>query len=711
MLSCAKWISHPTDLGFECPVFKKEFNTLKPIKSATITITARGVYYAELNGQRIGSFIFAPGCTSLKRVQAQTYDITNMLKDHNTITVTLSKGWFKGRINHLNDKDYEGMYEAVIAKVSVLYLDGTSDVFVTDESWQSSPSKVRFSDFYDGEHYDATFNESFAPCAVKDYDKSCIVAQQGEEITEQEYISPIQIITTPKGETVIDFGQNLTGYFEIKVNAKKGDLVWFTVGEVLDKDGNFYNDNYRSAKAEFKYICRDGKQTFKPRLAFWGYRYIKVLSFPTAVQNESVTAIVVHSNLKRTGYLETSHPLLKQLFSNIFWGQKGNFLDIPTDCPQRDERMGWTGDAQIFCKTASYNYDVEKFFDKWLTDLALEQRADGMVPIVIPRVWDDGFSRAAWGDAATVCPWQMYLTYANKDILARQFESMCKYVDYITLITKEKYLWITPFDHFGDWLGLDAPEGSLKGSSREDFIASVFYSYSTLLVVKAGKVLGKDVTDYEQLYEKIVEKTRETFKEYKTQTECVLALYFNIATNKELVAKQLADMIIANGNRLQTGFVGTPYLLHALSQSGYVELAYDLLLQESFPSWLYSVKCGATTIWEHWDSRNDKGEFWSTEMNSFNHYAYGSVADWVYSVACGINTLEEAPGFEKILIAPHPTDKLNDLSAKIKTKHGVVSSKWYHEDGKVRYHITTPTSATIIIDGVKHEVQKGTYTF
>jgi len=709
MLDSAKWIAHPVNMGFECPVFKKVFKLAKPVKRAILNITSRGCYYAELNGKRIGDFIFAPGCTSLKRVQMQSYDVTDMLLSDNVITVTLSKGWFQGRINWKGYTQYSHMYEALIAEINIEYKDGTKESVVTDESWLSSPSKIRFSDFYDGEHYDAGYKESFVPCTVKDYGKECIVPQQGEKITEQERIAPLDIFVTPKGETVIDFGQNLTGYFEICVNAKAGDKISFSFAEVLDKDGNFYTENYRTAKAEFEYVCREGIQVHKPYLAFWGFRYIRVNEFPCDVTRDCVTAIVIHSDMKRTGYLNSSSRLLNQLFSNIIWGQKGNFLDIPTDCPQRDERMGWTGDAEVFCKTASYNYDVERFFDKWLADLKIDQREDGMIPNVIPQYWSDEWTRAAWGEAATVCPWQMYMTYGNTKILRRQFNSMKKYVDYITANTKDRYLW-TGFDHFGDWLGIDAPAGSYKGASREDFIASVFYAYSSSIIVKTGKVLGYNVDKYERLYNKIMAKTKKTFKTYKTQTECVLALYFNIAEDKCAVAKQLADMIIANGRKLTTGFVGTPFLLHALSQNGYTDLAYDLLLQEEFPSWLYSVKQGATTIWEHWDGKNDKGEFWSKDMNSFNHYAYGSVADWVYEVACGITPA--APGFERIVIAPHPTHKLNMLEARILTKKGTVSSKWYHFEGKIKYEITTPVDNTeIIIDGVSHVVKKGTYIF
>ncbi len=711
MLNNSKWISYPKKEDYTCPVFKKNFTADKQIKKATLKITSLGCYYAELNGKRIGDFILAPGWTFYKRAQMQEYDITDMINGENEIRVTLSSGWFNGRINIRNRKDLPNVYPALICEIEIIYKDGTKEYIYSNEEWECSLSKITFSDIYDGESYDATYEESFVPVKVQDYSDFKIVKQQGEYIKEQEIIYPLSIFQTPKGETVIDFGQNMTGYFEIDLYAKKGDKVSLSVAEVLDSDGNFYTENYRSAKAKFNYVCKDGHQVYKPKLCFWGFRYIRVDEFPVEVTKNSIKAIVVHSDIKRTGYLNSSNPLLNKLFSNIVWGQKGNFLDVPTDCPQRDERLGWTGDAQVFIKTASYNYNVEKFFDKWLEDLRLEHKREGLIPFCIPQVHErPGSSTAVWSDAATVCPWQIYLTYANKKILAHQFKSMCDYVDEIGRITKEKYLWYGCW-HFGDWLGLDAPAGSYKGSSDPDIIATIFYAYSVSLVIKAGKVLGKNVTKYEKLHAKILEAGRKKFTEFNTQTECVVALYFDFATDKKAVANKLANMIIENGKRLKTGFVGTPYLLHALSTNGYTELAYDLLLQESYPSWLYSVKQGATTIWEHWDGMNDKGEFWSKDMNSFNHYAFGSVADWVYGVACGIQTVEEYPGFEKIVIAPHPTKKLDHLSAKIETKYGTVSSAWYKNGDTFRYEITTPSPTTVIIDGREIEVEKGSYVF
>ena len=716
MFENAKWIIHPENKLYEPVRFIKKLDFTKKIKRVILNITALGVYYAEIDGVRVGDFILAPGFTSRKRVQYQSYDITELIKKDSTLSVSVAEGWYKGKINFGTDEGGPEKKKSLLAEIDVLYTDGTRERTATDGSWLCCRDFIRFAELYDGEIVDANYTDTPVNAVIyENHPALSVVKQQGVYVKEQEILRPLRIFTAKNGDTLVDFGQNLTGYFEISVNAHMGDKISLSVCEELDKFGNFYNENYRDAKAHFEYICRDGLNVYKPRLAFWGFRYMKIEEFPCDITKDNIKAIFLHSDIKRTGYLESSSPLLNQLFSNIIWGQKGNFLDVPTDCPQRDERQGWTGDATVFSRTASYNFDVERFFIKWLTDLKLDQGKKGNIPNIIPQTicWDwstDENSGAVWGDASTIIPYQMYLTYGNVDFLKNQFASMKKYVDYIGTYTKEKYLW-AGCGQFGDWLGLDAPAGSYRGSSNEDFIASVFYAHSALLVAKAGKILGRRVDKYENLHKNILAKIRSTFKEYKTQTECALALYFNIAEDKKSVAKQLATMIRENGNKLKTGFVGTPYLLHALSQNGYAEVAYDLLLQEQFPSWLYSVKQGATTIWEHWDGKNEKGEFWSRNMNSFNHYAYGSVADWVYIEACGIHTVEDRPGFEEVLISPIPTDKLDSLSAKIETRHGTVSSKWYHFDGKVRYEITTPVPATIIIEGKSHKVKAGTYVY
>ena len=710
MFENASWIVHPENKLYEPVCFLKEFSPKKQIKKATLNITSLGCYYPSLNGERVGNFILAPGFTSRKRVQYQSYDVTKMIRDENKLEILVGDGWYNGKINFVVANNVP---KSLICQLNIIYTDKTKETIVSDGSWQATKDKLRFAELYDGEIYDALYKDTPICARVLDHDKKIIVKQQGVNVIEQETLAPVSIFKAPNGDTIVDFGQNLTGYFEFTVNAKEGDKVEFTVCEELDKEGNFYNENYRDAKARFEYICKNGENTYKPRLAFWGFRYIRVDSFPCEIKQENIKAIVVHSDIRRTGYLDGSSDLLNKLFSNIIWGQKGNFLDVPTDCPQRDERQGWTGDATVFCKTATYNYDVETFFEKWLTDLKLDQGKKGNIPNIIPQTvcWDWSTTEntgAVWGDSATIIPYQIYKTYGNVKILKKLYTTMQRYLRYIGAHTKKRYLWYG-CEQFGDWLGLDAPSGSYRGSSNEDFIASVFYYNSVKIVADVSEILGKDRTKYDTLATKILEKIRKTFKEYKTQTECTLALYFNITEDKKSVAKQLNDMIKANGTKLQTGFVGTPFLLHALSQNGYTETAYDLLLSEEFPSWLYSVKQGATTIWEHWDGKNEKGEFWSKNMNSFNHYAYGSVADWVYEEACGIEP--KTPAFGEVIIAPKPTNKLDYLSATVYTRGGKIFSKWYHENGKIKYEIETPVKSTIIIDGKEYSVGKGKYYF
>lgn len=730
-ISCqGKWIKPSRDFGDVCPVFVKKFTSDSKPEKATLTLSAFGVYEAVLNGKRVGDFILAPGWT-VNRLQYQEYDITHLLEEENTLEITVGRGWYRSPLMGSGWQD-----EAAVPRLSLppgvcgkLQID--ADMIETDASWQVTEGPVRFSEIYDGEHFDAqlTATDSFEPVQVYEGPEDfTLIPQQGEKIAEIERIRPAQMFTTPLGEKVIDFGQNITGYVEITLPemTKAGEEVSLSFAEVIDKEGNFYTENYRAAKSKLRYTCRDGAQSYKPKFTFYGFRYIRIDDYPTNIDMnlDHFTAIVVHSEMTRTGWLESSDGLLNRLLDNVIWGQKGNFLDVPTDCPQRDERLGWTGDAQVFIKTASYNYDVEKFFIKWLADLALSQTAEGRVPHVVPDCLNQGGS-AAWGDAATICPWQLYLTYGNKAILETQFTSMTSWLDFIKSNSNTPHLWIGG-QHFGDWLSLDLPPGEESASAsaaRHDFIASAFYAFSTELVIKAGKVIGRDVSAYEVMYQEIVTAFRAYFPDYKTQTEYVLALQFNLIEDPQAVADALAKRIVEDGTCLKTGFVGTPYILHQLSRYGYTELAYTLLLREDYPSWLYPVTKGATTIWERWDSIKPDGTFQSTGMNSFNHYAYGAVADWVYGVAAGIDTVEEAPGFEKIKIAPQPDPRLTWLKARIDTRAGIVVSKWEYVDAdgkvisqtqtpeKIRYEIQTPSPTEIVIDGITHSVEQGAYVF
>lgn len=711
----AKWIKPSIDYGDVVPVFRKQFRSFGRPKKATLTMTALGTYEAVINGRRVSDYVLAPGWTTYKtRLQYQEYDVTDLLKQDNQLLVTVGKGWYRSNMSGRLLDELKAQPAGLLEELHIQYEDGTEEKIVTDETWKVSESEIRFSEIYDGEICDARF-EAIANDNVEIFEgpSDTLILQEGEKILEHERLCVAEIIETPKGEVVIDFGQEITGYVEVSLEAKAGEVVCLSHGEVLDKDGNFYNENYRTAKAQFHYICKEGLQVYHPRLTFYGFRYVRVEEFPGGIHNitpENFKAIAVYSDIRRTGYLSSSNALLNKFFDNVIWGQKGNFLDIPTDCPQRNERLGWTGDAQVFIRAAAYNFDVKRFFDKWLGCLRADQLEDGYVGHMIPDTWQMECSAAGWGDAAIICPWELYKAYGDVEILKISFESMKKRIDYITNVTKDKNLWTGCKQH-GDWLALDGMEGDRKGGSRDDFVASAFYAYSTSLVIKVGRILEEDISKYEALYTRIVNKFRETFDTYTTQTECVLAAYFGLAKNPRAAIDQLIDMIRKNDMALTTGFLGTPYLLHALSDFGYAEIAYELLLRERYPSWLYSVLRGATTVWEHWDSIKEDGTFWEPYMNSFNHYAYGAVVDWVYGVAGGIKSIDEYPGYEKVRIAPIPSEKLDWLNVTLDTAHGKICSMWKKEKSYWRYEIITPVEAEVTIAGVIHHVTAGTYYF
>ena len=715
MIKKADWIKSSVNFGNACSVLKKEFNLSKKVKTATLSISALGMYEAYINGRRVGDFVFAPGWTSYdNRVQYQEYDVTDLIENRNTLSVTLGRGWCFSRLSWNEDyfRPYKYSSPAIICALKIVFTDGTEQTIYSDESFTASKSGILYSEIYDGETFDANVTqESWVKTEKCDYSKDILVPQQGEHICEIEEISPKALITTPKGEKVIDFGQNMVGYVRFQVNAPAGTVIELSHADVLDADGNFYTDNLRTAKQTIKYITACKQTETNPHFTFQGFRYIRISGWYGDINEDDFRAVVIHSDIKCTGYFECSNAKVNKLFSNILWGQKGNFLDVPTDCPQRDERLGWTGDAQVFVRTATFNYDVLKFFTKWLTDMKLEQFANGGIPAVVPDViGGNESSSSAWGDAAVICPWQLYLTYGDKKILADQFDCMKKWVDYIRGQGDDEFLWNTGH-HYGDHLSLD------KTVTSKDLIATAFFAYSTKLLIKSGNILGKDMTAYESLYGHIVSAFRENFIKNgrlvsNTQTAHAIALYFDLCGEyKENIAKNLARLITDNGNRLTTGFVGTPYLLHALSQNGYAEIAYNLLLQEEFPSWLYSVNKGATTIWEHWDGIKEDGSFWCADMNSFNHYAYGAVADWMYGAVCGINIDENAPGFENAILKPIADKRLHFAKASISTKYGILSSEWNINGDTIQYRFEVPNRAEIVLNGNTYEVEKGIHTF
>ena len=717
MLERSEWIKGCEKNLRGGTVYLKNFRCAAKAEKAMLEITALGVYEAKLNGERVGDFILAPGWTSYSnRLQVQSYDVTDMLKTENSLEVTVGQGW-RAIANKRDGSDFLGYRDtALIAELTLTYADGSTESIVTDSSWTARESKLRYTNIYDGDIYDATFKAGSARhCICVDLEKDMLIPQEGEKIVEQERMPALQVIKTPAGETVIDFGQNMTGYVEFRIKGTPGAQATVSHGETLDRDGNFYNANYRSARAQIKFTCDGEEHTYKSALTFFGFRYIRLENWPDEIKKENFTAVVVHSDIRRTGYFECSDEAVNRLFKNIIWGQKGNFLDVPTDCPQRDERLGWTGDAQVFVRTASLNFDVERFFKKWLRDLAADQGRDGCVPHVIPNISDDRGGSSAWSDAAVICPWEIYRTYGDKAVLEEQFDSMKAWIDWMRERSENGRR--SGGSHFGDWLGLDSPEGSYKGATPEDLIAMAYYKYSTELFIKAAHALGRDVAEYENIPAEAAAAFRREYMENgrvknATQTACVLALYFDITDDRAATAGQLNELIERAGH-LETGFVGTPYLLHALSDNGYAETAYDLLLRREYPSWLYPISKGATTVWEHWDGIKPDGTMWSTDMNSFNHYAYGAVADWMYGAAAGINSDPDRPGFEHIIFRPVTDRRLDFVKASIDTRRGTVASEWRRENGRIKYIFTVPEGcgASVIIGGEKHEAGAGTHEF
>ncbi len=462
----------------------------------------------------------------------------------------------------------------------------------------------------------------------------------------------------------------------------------------------------RTAKNKIRYHLKgEGKETYHPYFSYQGFRYVRIDHFPGEIKIDQFTGLVLYSALDTIGEFSCSDAELNQLYQNALWGQKGNFLDIPTDCPQRDERMGWTGDAQIFEKTAMMNMNAKLFFEKWLKDLAYDQRENGAVPDIIPFINDSHECSAGWGDAATILPWTVYWEYGDDTVLEQQYDSMKKWVSYVRAQGENEFLWNTGF-HYGDWLGLDAVEGSYEGSTRKDLIATAYFARSVKLLSDTALVLGKEeeAEEYGQLFDKIKEAFKEAYVEQDklvsdTQTAYAVALHFDLIDSK--YAKRLAELVIKNQYSLATGFIGTPYILHALSDQGYGEIAYRLLLKRDYPSWIYPITKGATTIWEHWDGIKPDGSFWSEDMNSFNHYAYGAVMDWIYTKMCGIQSV--AAGYQKIRIAPLPYAGMKYAKASIQTPYGMVESKWEMEGRTARHTITIPYNVEAYFVSVRGE--------
>ncbi|MBN8687099.1 MAG: family 78 glycoside hydrolase catalytic domain [Chitinophagales bacterium] len=720
----ADWITpgYKEDSMYASPLLRKEFSSRKKVKSATAYITAHGLYEAHINGKRVGDAYLTPGWTSYnKHLQYQAYDVTSHLQNGtNAIAVTLGDGWYRGNFSFDNRRNIYGTDIALLFQLEIFYTDGTRETVSSDKSWKSSTGAIRSAGIYAGETIDnrlekkgwtqAGYAEAgWSEVKVAGFSKTVLTAAYNEPIRKQETFRPVKFIRTPKGEQVIDFGQNLTGWVQLKLRGRAGDKITVSHAEVLDKEGNFYTDNLRQARAQdIYYLKGNEEELLEPHFTFHGFRYVRLEGYTGELQPENCTAIALYSDMQQTGTFTSSNPLINQLQHNIEWGLRGNFLDVPTDCPQRDERMGWTGDAQAFFRTASFLRGVNNFFAKWLKDLSHDQLSNGSLPHVIPNVlgekgWAAGGS-AGWSDAATIIPWEMYQVYGDKRILETQYASMKAWVDFMQQRSTND-LW-NKGSHFGDWLFYSVTDDNDGRSAitNKYLIAQCFYAHSTQLLILAAKELGRqeDVRTYSALLERI---KAAYLKEYttpngaimsNTQTAYVLALQFDLFPPD--LRQQAADRLAANireyNNHLTTGFLGTPYLCHVLSRYGYTDLAYTLLLQPTYPSWLYPVTKGATTIWERWDGIRTNGDFQAVTMNSFNHYAYGAIGDWMYRVMAGLDSDPAAPGYKKIRIAPHIGGGFTQAAAGYQTPYGRVSSGWKLENGQLIVEVEIPANTT-----------------
>lgn len=638
-----------------CPVFGKTFALSKKIKKARLYATAHGVYEVTLNGKTVGDYRMAPGWTSYhNRLQYQIYDVTEQLAAENEIAITVGNGWYKGILGFYCQPNQYGTQAGAFAELHVEYEDGSKDVIATDETWSVKTGEIRYSEIYMGETIDTDAPEiTEGNVVVKDFDKAVLTAQENEPVRITEKIAGKELIVTPKGEKLVDFGQIVTGVVEVHVKGKKGQKIVIRHAEVLDKDGNFYPETLRQAKSIDTFICNGEEQIFRPHFTFHGFRYISVEGMEEFTADQFF-ACVTHSDMEKTGDFHCSNKKVNQLQSNITWSQRDNFLDIPTDCPQRDERLGWTGDAQVFSWTAAFNRNTALFYKKWMRDVAAESSLEKGVPHVVPDILES-YSSSAWSDVAVIVPWVVYQIYGDKGILEENWKCMHEWVDYIKNNCEENGLWQSGFQ-YGDWLALDKEESADRtGATDKYMIANAYYLYVTELVKNTAEVLGKreEAEKYANLYETTLDAfQREYYTETgrivsETQTGAIISLYFNLAREKD--RKRILNTLLTNienhKNHLSTGFVGTPYICHTLSENGAHEMAATLFMKEDYPSWLYAVNMGATTIWERWNSIKPDGTFDESGMNSLNHYAYGSVGDWMYRKVAGLSQLE--PGYKR----------------------------------------------------------------
>ena len=723
-----------------CPFLRREFTVQKPLAEARLYATALGVYECHLNGTRVGDAVFAPGWTDYaKRVQYQVYDVTGQIAPGpNALGAVLGDGWYCGHIEAHGRQQYSDR-PRFLAQLQLTYQDGSRETVATDTGWKTAFGPILESDMLMGESYDArldlgdwsraAYDDSEWQAATTFPDPGLILtASPGPPVRPQETLAPLAPPTAHGGRWIYDLGQNLVGRVRLKVTGTAGQTVTLRHGEMLSPDGSLYTENLRGAKQTDHYTLRGGgEEVWEPRFTFHGFRYVEVGGYPGTPPADLMSGVVLHSDMAPAGSFECSDPLVNQLQHNIQWGQKGNFLDIPTDCPQRDERLGWTGDAQVFVRTAAFNRDVSGFFAKWLQDLEDAQADDGAFPPLAPLTKSAGMEGGpAWADAGIVCPWTIYQCYGDRSALERHYPAMQRFLAQQEATADDGVRLVSGWQGFGDWLGLDGGTNS-EGRTPKDLIGTAFFAYSSGLLARIAAVLGKheDAEDYRAQSARVRAAFVRRFLDRDglpladTQTAMVLALWFDLVPReaRAATADALVADIQARGGHLSTGFVGTPYLAHVLTETGHLDTAYALLMQKTWPSWLYPITQGATTIWERWDGWTEDKGFQDPGMNSFNHYAYGAIGDWLYGTVAGIEPDPDRPGYKHVLMRPRPGGGLTQARAEHHSPYGRIASDWHIADGQFRWAIELPpnTSATVWLPSpggaTVSEVGSGRHTF
>lgn len=731
----------PSRDSSRAPIVYRRIPVNGKVARARVYATAHGIYSLEINGQRLQDAVLEPGWQSYEhRLRYRTYDITNRMHGNTLlVAVWLADGWYRGRLGFplIQQSNVYGSALGALVQVEIEYEDGRRQQISSDATWLWQEGPVLSAGLYDGESFDAglaiTLDEaSGSAVSVLDAPLAPLVAPLGPPVRPVETIRPEQIWTSPGGNTLVDFGQNLVGWLRIRPVGAAGDTVTLRHAEVLDA-GELSLRPLRTAEAKDQYMLKGGgREEWEPRFTFHGFRYAQVEGWPGELKADDLDAVVAHTDMRRIGWLTTSNPLLNRLHENVVWGMRGNFVDIPTDCPQRDERLGWTGDIAVFAPTAVFLYDCVGMLSSWLQDLAAEQRADGFVPFFVPQLHFPDSVRhiagldpqhaAVWGDAAVLVPMALFDATGDIAILHAQYDSMVRWVDSVHARTDTDHIWSNGFQ-FGDWLDPTAPpDDPAAGATDPTLVATAFHAYSARLVARAAEILNRpvDAERYSELADHVTLSFRGRFSDpltgaltVDTQSAHAIALCLNLVAEEHRVAvgERLVQLVRNADYTLTTGFVGTPLLLHALSNVGAFDTAYRVLLQETCPSWLYIISMGATTMWERWDSMLPDGTINSGEMTSFNHYALGAVADWMHKVIGGLAPLE--PGYRRFSVAPRPGGALTSAAVSHICPYGQIDVRWRVEAQGLTVDISVPpgTSAVLDIGGIEHrELPPGEHT-